>query len=170
MGHLGTVFGRSALVGALLLLSAGTASAACTDPPQPGVDWRRCSFDRYDLSRIDLTGARLDNASFNRATLAGTNFTRLEGGRVRFQGADLEGAVFADAQLRSADFTQANLKGASFRNADLVGSRMVSANLRGADLTGAKLRDVDFFRADLSGTIWIDGQRVCAEGSISFCR
>jgi uncharacterized protein YjbI with pentapeptide repeats len=47
---------------------------------------------------------------------------------------------------------------------------MVSAVLRGADLSGARIRDVDFFRADLSGATWIDGERVCAEGSITFCR
>ena len=49
-------------------------------------------------------------------------------------------------------------------------ARLVSANLRGADLTGAKLRGTEFFRADLSGATWVDGTRVCAEGSISFCR
>ena len=160
-----------AAVAATIGLAAGApASAACTDPPQPGVDWRQCSFDRYDLARIDLTGARLDNASFNRATLAGTDFTRLEGGRVRFLGADLKGATFDQARLRGADFTEARLEGASFRGADLAEARLVSANLRGADLTGAKLRGTEFFRADLSGATWVDGTRVCAEGSISFCR
>ncbi|MEQ8396216.1 pentapeptide repeat-containing protein [Thalassobaculum sp.] len=162
--------GAAAVAFVSLVAATGSALAACTDPPQPGVDWRQCSFDRYDLAQIDLTGARLDNASFNRATLAGTTFTRLEGGRVRFLGADLKGAIFDQARLRSADFTEANLEGASFRDADLAESRLVSANLRGADLTGAKLRGVDFFRANLSGVTWVDGKRVCAEGSVSFCR
>ena len=161
---------HAAVAAFLLILTAGTASAACTDPPQPGVDWRQCNFDRYDLARIDLTGARLDNASFNRATLAGTDFSRLEGGRVRFLGADLKEAVFDAARLRGADFTEAKLENASFKGADLADARLVSANLRGVDLTGAKLRDANFFRADLSGATWIDGKRVCAEGSISFCR
>ena len=153
-----------------LVTTAGPAVAACTDPPQPGVDWRQCSFDRYDLAKIDLTGARLDNASFNRATLAGTDFTRLEGGRVRFLGADLKDAKFDQARLRGADFTEAKLEGASFRGADLAEARLVSANLRGADLTDAKLRGTEFFRADLSGSTLVDGKRVCAEGSVSFCR
>lgn len=161
---------RTAVSCLLLVLTAGAASAACTEPPQPGVDWRQCSFDRYDLARIDLTGARVDNASFSRANLAGTDFTRLEGGRVRFLGADLKGAKFDEARLRGADFTEAKLEGASFRNADLADARLVSADLRGVDLTGAKLRDANFYRADLSGATWVDGKRVCAEGSVSFCR
>jgi uncharacterized protein YjbI with pentapeptide repeats len=154
----------------LLLLAGGPAMADCSDPPQPGVDWRRCSFDRYDLSRIDLTGARVDDASFSRASMAGTDFTRLRGGRARFLGAELKEAVFDEAELRFADFSQANLEGASFKGADLARARLVSANLRGVDFTGAVLRDTDFFRADLSGATWVDGERVCAEGSVSFCR
>ncbi|NQW10656.1 MAG: pentapeptide repeat-containing protein [Alphaproteobacteria bacterium] len=152
------------------VLGAHPATAACNDPPGPGVDWRQCNFDRYDLEKIDLSGARLDNASFNRAALAGTNFTALEGGRVRFIGANLQDTVFERAQLRYADFSQANLSGASFKDADLANTRLVSANLRGANLTGSRLRGADLFRADLSGATWVDGQRVCAEGSISFCR
>jgi len=170
MGTARTLMLSAAAAAFLLPLAAGPALAACTDPPQPGVDWRQCNFDRYDLARIDLTGARLDNASFNRATLAGTDFSRLEAGRVRFLGADLTGAVFEEARLRGADFTEAKLQNASFLNADLAEARLVSANLRDADLTGAKLRGANFFRADLSGATWIDGKRVCAEGSISFCR
>lgn len=158
------------LVAAIFVLVPVPGHAACTDPPRPGVDWRQCNFDRFDLRSVDLSGARLDNGSFNRAEMAGSNFSGLEGGRVRFLGADLREARFDGATLRFADFSQADLRGASFAGADLADARMVSADLRGADLTGARLRDADFFRANLEGATWIDGIHVCAEGSVSFCR
>lgn len=159
-----------AVFAAFTIMSTDRALAACNDPPGPGVDWRQCNFDRYELEKIDLSGARLDNASFNRASMIGTNFSKLQGGQVRFIGANLQQTIFDEAELRNADFSQANLSGASFKGADLANARLVSANLRGANLTASRLRGADFFRADLSGAIWLDGKRVCAEGSISFCR
>ncbi len=42
-------------------------------------------------------------------------------------------------------------------------------DLTGVDLSGARLRDGSFFRSDLSGATWIDGKRVCAEGSLGRC-
>ena len=170
MGTIRILRPTAVLASLLFVATAGPAAAGCSDPPRPGVDWRQCNFDRYELAQLDLTGARLDNASFNRAIMAGTDFTRLEAGRVRFLGADLRGAKFDEARLRYADFSGAKLQGASFRGADLANARLVSANLRGADLTDAVLRDADFFRADLSGATWVDGKHVCAEGSVSFCR
>ena len=154
----------------MLFMGVGPAVAACTDPPGPGVDWRQCNYDRYELRGIDLSGANLDGASFNRSLMSETSFDRIDGGRVRFIDAELKNTSFSKARLRYADFTEADLQGASFTDADLANARLVSADLRGADLTGARIRDADFYRAELSGATWIDGTRVCAEGSLSFCR
>ena len=39
-----------------------------------------------------------------------------------------------------------------------------------ARLDGAQLEEADLSKADLTGATWIDGKRVCAEGSIGKCR
>jgi uncharacterized protein YjbI with pentapeptide repeats len=160
----------STLVLGLVTMAPTPAQAACTDPPQPGVDWRQCNFDRFELSNINLTGAKLDRASFNRAVMQETKFADLDGARTRFINTDLRNTTFEGASLRYADFTEADLRGATLARSDLADARFVSADLRGADLTGARIRDADFFRANLSGATWVDGTRVCAENSISFCR
>ena len=130
----------------MLFMGVGPAVAACTDPPGPGVDWRQCNYDRYELRGIDLSGANLDGASFNRSQMSETSFDRIDGGRVRFIDAELKNTSFSKARLRYADFTEADLQGASFTDADLANARLVSADLRGADLTGARIRDADFYR------------------------
>lgn len=152
------------------LTAAGAAEAACSDPPAPKVDWRRCNFDRYPLSGIDISQANLDNASFNWAILEAARLDGINGGRVTFSRAKLAHASFKGAQLRDADFSQADLAEADLSGANLIDANFQSAVLRGANLSGARIRDADFFRADLSGATWIDGKHVCAEGSISFCR
>ena len=53
--------------------------------------------------------------------------------------------------------------------ADLRRARFFDAILREADLTGARLPGADLTRADLSGATWVDGKRVCAEGSLGRC-
>src|SRR3546814_1436977 len=55
----------SCLLGLLLaLVPVSQAVADCTDPPGPGVTWRRCVFDRLEFQNVNLTGAELRDASF----------------------------------------------------------------------------------------------------------
>jgi uncharacterized protein YjbI with pentapeptide repeats len=150
-------------------IGAGPSFAACTDPPSPGVDWRRCIHDRDEFRDARLEGAILRDASFNRADLSGADFTAIIGFRVKFLSAKLVGARFDAAKLSQADFTKADLSGASFVEADLRRAKLFRANLRGAVLTGAQLIGTDLLNADLSGATWTDGKRVCAKGSIGRC-
>ena len=150
-------------------LWAGTARALCTDPPGPGVNWQRCNFDRLDLAAVDLSGARLRDASFIRTDLSGSRLVKADSTRAKFVNATLNGTVFDNAKLYGADLTKADLTEASLNGADLRMARLFRATLRGADLTGARLRGTDLSRADLSGATWTDGKRVCAEGSLGRC-
>jgi len=145
------------------------AHALCTDPPSPGVNWQRCNFDRLDLAAIDLSGARLRDASFIRADLSGSKLVEADATRAKFINATLNGTVFDNAKLYEADLTKADLTEASLNGADLRLARLFRAKLRGADLTGARLGGTDLSRADLSGATWTDGKRVCAEGSVGRC-
>jgi uncharacterized protein YjbI with pentapeptide repeats len=147
----------------------GTARALCTDPPGPEVNWQRCNFDRLDLAAVDLSGARLRDASFIRADLSGSKLVEADSTRAKFVNAVLKGAVFDKAKLYGADLTKADLNEASLKGADLRLARLFRASLRGADLTGARLGGADLSQADLSGATWTDGERVCAEGSVGRC-
>jgi uncharacterized protein YjbI with pentapeptide repeats len=137
-----TLIAVLAFAGACLV--SGPALAGCTDAAAPGVDWSRCYLDGKDLRNVDLTGAWLRSASFNRADLSDSNLSEVDGFRAKFVS-----AMATNAHLRHARF---------FR-----------ANLRGADLTGARMRGADLLNADLSGATWTDGEKVCAEGSIGQC-
>ena len=160
----------AALVPALaVVLSPNGASALCTDPPGPGVNWQRCNFDGLEFTEVDLTAARLRDASFFRAELPGSNLTKVEATRAKFVNADMREAVLEGANLFEADFTKADLTGATLTGADLRRARLFRSILRGANLAGAQLGGADLTRADLSGATWTDGIRVCAEGSVGRC-
>lgn len=151
------------------LLTAAPAWAACTDPAAPGVIWRRCYLDGRDLRNVDLTGAMLREATFQRSDLAGATLRDVDGYRAKFFSAKMPGAVLDEARLIEADFTRADLSGAKLRGADLRNAKLVDTNLRQADLTGARLGGTDFRNADLSGATWTDGKRTCATPSVGQC-
>ncbi len=147
----------AAVLGAVI--GPGTALAACTDPPAPKVNWQRCAFDGLDLTGVDLSGARLRDGSFFRSDLSGSDLSKTSAFRAKFVNTALREVKLDGAKLSEADFTKADLTGASLKGADL----------RRVDLTGARLRGADLPRAGLSGATWIDGKRVCAEGSLGRC-
>ena len=165
------------LRGACLLVAIGLtwlgglsgAAAACTDPPGAEVNWQRCVFNGLDFQKVDLTGARLRDASFFRANLSHSDLSKIRGFRAKFVNAVMREVKLYEAKLSEADFTKADLTGASLAKADLRRVRFFGAILRNADLTGARLTGADLTRADLSGATWVDGKRVCAEGSLGRC-
>ena len=159
----------AAAAGILMLAGADPALAACTDPPEPGVNWQRCVFDGLEFFGVDLKGARLRDASFYRANLSGSDLSGISGFRAKFVNTVMREAKLDGAKLSEADFTKADLTGASLAGADLRRVRFFDAILREADLSGARLTGADLTRADLSGATWIDGERVCAAGSLGRC-
>lgn len=156
-------------LGLAWLGQASDALASCTDPPAPEVNWQRCIFDGQDLQDVDLTSARLRDASFFRADLSRSDMTGVSGFRAKFVNAVIREAKLDEAKLSEADFTKADLTGASMAGADLRRARFFDAVLRDTDLTGARLTGADMTRADLSGATWVDGKRVCAQGSLGRC-
>ncbi|CAK0741056.1 Pentapeptide repeat family protein [uncultured Gammaproteobacteria bacterium] len=145
------------------------AVAECTEAAAPGANWRRCFHDGRIMPRVDLTGAMLRDATFQRSDLSGSTLTNADAYRAKFVSAILNGVIFDGARLTEVDFTRADLAGASLRNADLRAARLVNADLRKANLTGARLDRADLRNAELAGAIWTDGVKVCAEGSVGQC-
>ncbi len=152
-----------------LFFTPSIAQAACTDPPEQGVNWKRCLFDSQDLNGVDLRDSRLRDASFFRATLVESDLSGADAFRAKFVNATMTGVRFESAKLSEADFTKADLSNASFVGSDMRRARLNRANLRGADLSNARLQGADLARADLSGATWTTGDKVCAEGSIGRC-
>ena len=158
-----------ALAGVIGLAIVGPARADCTEPPRPGVDYSDCTFDRLDLSKVDLTGARLRDASFIRAELDGSTLIEVDAPNAKFISASLQNATLDRAKLVQSDFSRADLRGASFVGADLRSVEFYNADLRNVDLSGAKLEDTDLTGANLSGATWTGGAYTCREGSIGRC-
>jgi len=157
------------LAGLILAAPASARTTDCTDPAGPEVNWTRCYLDGRDLSKQNLAGARLIDASFERAKLSGADLRGVNGYRAKFISTEMKGARLDNGTFSEADFTKADLSGASLANTDLRRARLYRTNLRGADLTGARTGAADLMYADLSGATWTDGKKVCAEGSIGQC-
>ncbi|WP_245622978.1 pentapeptide repeat-containing protein [Kiloniella litopenaei] len=143
--------------------------AACTDPAGPDVNWQRCNMDGLSLDNVDLSSARLRDTSFLRGSLDGADLKNVSAFRTKFVSSSLVDANFSKASLPEADFTKADLRGANFTGANLKRARLFKTVLRGANLTKAKIEGADLTKADLSGATWLDGKRICAEGSIGRC-
>ena len=97
----------------------------------PGCNLFQADLAYRDLPGIDVSGARLRQASLALSTM----------NRARFDNSDqsianLFGGRFTGASFRNADLTRANLVGAHFGGANLAG-----ANLSGATLSGAELNE-----------------------------
>lgn len=167
--YLMTRFGVASLLGLTCLFAGGSALAECADVPAPGVYWRRCSQDGQDLRNVDLTGATVRDASFQRADLTGALLVEADARRAKFVSALMHDARLDRAKLVRADLTKADLTGASLKGADLTNARLFRANLSKADLTGARLGNTDLLKAVLAGATWIDGKTVCAKDSIGQC-
>lgn len=159
----------AAFAAILLALSAETALAACTEFPEPGVNWRRCYHDGRDLTGVNLEGAMLRDATFQRSAMKGANLSQVDGYRAKFVSATMTGVKFDHARLIEADLTRVDLTGASLVETDLRNAKLVNAILRDTNLTSARIDGTDFRNADLSGATWIDGSRKCAEQSIGQC-
>src|SRR3546814_16108428 len=131
------ILAPSCLLGLLLaLVPVSQAVADCTDPPGPGVTWRRCVFDRLEFQNVNLTGAELRDASFLRADLSGATLTKVGAFRAKFVNTTLTGADLTDADLAEVDMTKADLQEARLLRATLRRARLFDATLRAAAHTG----------------------------------
>jgi uncharacterized protein YjbI with pentapeptide repeats len=131
------------------------------------------------LCRHDLSGARLNKATFARAELRGVNFSGARLHQAYFYQAQMQevllvGADLSDANLRAAilplaDLSRATCLRANLARVDLSGARLQSTNLQEANLWNADLQSADLTDADLSGAnmtnITCDDETVLPDGS-----
>jgi uncharacterized protein YjbI with pentapeptide repeats len=112
-----------------------------------GAELQSACFDGASLRGVTLQGANLERASFVRARLDGAVVSDAHVTDANFSCASLKRAQFVMANLSRCEFFAANFFEAQMRRANLAGARLRSANLycanfadsdlTGADLTGA---------------------------------
>ncbi|WP_009475903.1 pentapeptide repeat-containing protein [Rhodococcus sp. JVH1] len=105
------------------------------------------SLIAVDLSRADLSGARLYEAD-----LRGVRFLGADLSHAILLKARLDGAKLEDANLSDAKLNEARLDGASMMEVDLTGAHMRHVSLRGAELVRAKLVGAYMTGANLDGS------------------
>lgn len=105
--------------------------------------WRRCDFDRTDLSQADLTGARFEDCHFSdaqmvRANLSQAGFVRCQLS-LRLEGANVQGATFAELEVNPViDLSKARASKMKLQASVFDVSR-IPVKADGADLKGAEL-------------------------------
>ena len=110
-----------------------------------GLDLSKREFEEnINLSKLNLRGIILKEATLWYANLAGAKLPGAHLERTILRGARLDGANLSGASLGGAD-----LSGASLKKADLSGALLKKINLLKANLEGAKLPDAQLDGADL---------------------
>ena len=114
-----------------------------------------------DLSNLDFTNTQINSASFKKAILNNSDFTKTDNTaygiqpNVTFKESSLINVKFRDSYLENSDFTEANLTGADFTNALLRSANFTGANLTNVNFTNAKnLSFANFTGANLTGAIF----------------
>jgi len=122
---------------------------------------RHASYKRGETFRLDLRGAFLRNADFDRgsfqgarfdgATLAGSNFFRAHLEHASFEDADLEDVILLQADLRSTSFYNCALSRTPFRLSLMRYTNLTRANLESCSFDSTIIKDSTFGGAMLSG-------------------
>ena len=138
---------------------ARLTGAVFADAVWPGINLSTALLQTVDLSRADLSGAKLEFIEGHRINLGGAKLVEANMRGARMEGAnaskaDLSGVRAVKSHWAGADFQAANLRGASFYNADLrdgnfTGACLSQSVLCGACFSGATLTGADLSHADL---------------------
>ena len=102
------------------------------------------------LPKLNLTGARLHEITFENCLLTGAKFAGMTGKQVSFFNAQLTGADFRNSKIEAPDFRLSNLSNSSFLNAHITRGRFGKTKLPGSDLTKSTFRQCDFEQATLT--------------------
>ncbi|MCF6293567.1 MAG: pentapeptide repeat-containing protein [Robiginitomaculum sp.] len=107
-----------------------------------GVSFPRANFTGTDLSDSKMTGSNFNRAAFRRADLSD-----VKASGSNFSWADFSGATLDDIQANGCNFSRANFTGMKGRDAEFY-----SSNLSHSNLLGASLIDAEFETSNLSHT------------------
>ena len=131
------------------------------------LDLRGTNLQAYNLSRLDLGGARLHGARLEcadvwRAKLQGVGLIGAQLQGTRFVETELQGSGFWNAQAQGARFTMAQLQGADLGGAQMQGADLRSAKVQGAFIQETKWQGAEIEEAHLEGSFLAN---VCLQGA-----
>jgi hypothetical protein len=138
---------RAAALRALAQMNASQRADALEVDPEAtprALELDRVKLEKVALEDIDLSGARMDDASWNKATLRDVN---------------LKGASLVNADMFSVTLERVDLGGADLTRANFNG-----ATLSEVDLTGATIEKASFTNAKFTSVTCPDGSQAKAEG------
>ena len=146
----------------ILIPESSLAGCNLTRANLSGARVERADFTRCNLTCADLTDVRLECASFAHAKLKNAQISAGSFSHVSFFGADLRGAEISahvdsgrcEPEIRQVDFRNCNLAGV-----DLSGTYFLGCRFQGADLSGCNLSNSTFSHCETGDTI-IDGANV----------
>ncbi len=172
---------------AALAHDSGHLEVALTDADLPDQDARGVSLESVRLTRVDLSGSRLDrltavDVEFDHCNLAnlhgrGLDVTRLSIAASRLTGIRLSEATLRDVTIRGsrvdlASFGFSKLERVTFDDClltqtDFLDAQLESVRFTGCDLTrsdfrGARLRHCELRRCDLTDLQGVEGLRGAA--------
>jgi len=111
-----------------------------------GVSFPRANFTGTDLSDSKMTGSNFNRAAFRRADLSD-----VQASGSNFSWADFSGATLDDIQANGCNFSRANFTGMKGRDAQFYSSNLSHSNLLGASLIDAEFQTSNLSHANFSG-------------------
>uniref|UniRef100_A0A3B0M2M1 E3 ubiquitin-protein ligase SopA n=1 Tax=Arsenophonus endosymbiont of Trialeurodes vaporariorum TaxID=235567 RepID=A0A3B0M2M1_9GAMM len=105
------------------------------------IDLRNAKLPKFNFSRADLSGAKMNDTTLTNVDLTHANLFRTD-----FTKANLHDADLSHARAIDTDFTGASLIEATLNDANLNGANFIRANL-----SGAKMNQVSINKANFSG-------------------
>ena len=148
------------------MLAALTAPAGAFDQAQlDQVMTRPYICVECDLTNLQLPpGANFGGTNMTRANLTGSILIE-----ATLQRANLTGTVFSGAVMRGANITYSTLNGANLSRADLTGATLAGSIMRGADLSGANLTGTDLSGVNLAGANLKGAVGTILDYAVSLC-
>lgn len=113
-----------------------------------GAKLDNANFERADLSGTDLRLCYLKNVCMNQTNLEGANCEGATFGSTRMINCHAPNAIFIQATFTSTDLTDANLRGAQCAGARFKRAILTGTKLRGVEIDKNYCEDTDLDKAD----------------------
>lgn len=125
--------------------------ALLTEATMRAWDLKGSSAVDVEGSDVMLSAARMDQATFEEATLIDSTLSEVSATECEFTDANLSGIDATDADFQQATFDGANLMGATLSGVNLAVASMVDSYLVEATVTDGHLVDIELTNSDLIG-------------------
>lgn len=106
-----------------------------------GIDFSGSRFDNAEIQKISFDGSKLQNVRFDLSIL----------NEVNFGGASVQNASFKQATLNKTIFTKADI-----RNSDFAESTFTESNFTGGKFTSCRFQKVNLAKSVLNNSQWLN--------------